>query len=186
VSLRLKTASLIGVAVLLLVAGLYAVLAKRNTDEALVLERNEVVRTLKRASSNIESEFQSLETLTLDWAVWDTAYDFVRFRDREFVRQNLTDSSLGLLGIDMIVLQDKKGRVIESRSRNPDGSGCASAQSNTLSPAACTERMNVCTWSRRHQLFPRVISVKPTALSPFAVPWMRRPSRGWATPRRQN
>ena len=66
--------------------------------------------------------FQSLETLTLDWAVWDTAYDFVRFGDREFVRQNLTDSSLGLLGIDMIVIQDKADRVIESRSRNADGS----------------------------------------------------------------
>jgi HD-GYP domain-containing protein (c-di-GMP phosphodiesterase class II)/sensor domain CHASE-containing protein len=142
VSLRLKTASLIGVAVLLLVAVLYAVLAKRNTDEALVLERNEVVRTLKRASSNIESEFQSLETLTLDWAVWDTAYDFVRFRDREFVRQNLTDSSLGLLGIDMIVLQDKKGRVIESRSRNPDGSFVPVAvDAKTL--------LNPTTWLRR-------------------------------------
>jgi putative nucleotidyltransferase with HDIG domain len=122
VSLRSKTATLIGVAVLLLVAVLYAVLAKRNTNEALVLERNEVVRILKRATSNIEAEFQSLETLTLDWAVWDTAYDFVRFRDREFVRQNLTDSSLGLLGIDMIVIQDKKGRILESRSRNADGS----------------------------------------------------------------
>jgi putative nucleotidyltransferase with HDIG domain len=142
VSLRLKTASLIGVAVLLLVAVLYAVLAKRNTDEALVLERNEVVRILKRASGNIESEFQSLETLTLDWAVWDTAYDFVRFRDREFVRQNLTDSSLGLLGIDLIVIQDKKGRIIESRSRNPDGSFVpAAVDAKTL--------LNPTTWLRK-------------------------------------
>lgn len=141
-SLRSKTASLIGVAVLLLVAVLYAVLAKRNTDEALVLERNEVVRILKRASSNVESEFQSLETLTLDWAVWDTAYDFVRFRDREFVRQNLTDSSLGLLGIDLIVIQDKKGRIIESRSRNPDGSFVpAAVDAKTL--------LNPTTWLRK-------------------------------------
>lgn len=36
-SLRLKTASLIGAAVLLLVAALYAVLAKRNTDHSLEL-----------------------------------------------------------------------------------------------------------------------------------------------------
>jgi HD-GYP domain-containing protein (c-di-GMP phosphodiesterase class II)/sensor domain CHASE-containing protein len=122
VSLRLKTASLIGAAVLLLVAGLYAVLAKRNADESLALERSEVVRILKRATGTIEAEYQSLETLTLDWAVWDTAYDFVRYRDREFVKQNLTDSSLGLLGIDMIVIQDKKGKIIESRSRNQDGS----------------------------------------------------------------
>ena len=78
-SLRFKTASLIGVAVLLLVSALYAVLAKRNTDESLVLERSEVARILKQATSTIESEYQSLETLTLDWAVWDTAYDFVRF-----------------------------------------------------------------------------------------------------------
>jgi putative nucleotidyltransferase with HDIG domain len=142
VSLRSKTASLIGVAVLLLVAVLYAVLAKRNTDEALLLERNEVVRILKRASSNVESEFQSLETLTLDWAVWDTAYDFVRFRDREFVRQNLTDSSLGLLGIDLIVIQDKKGRIIESRSRNPDGSFVpAAVDAKTL--------LNPTTWLRK-------------------------------------
>jgi sensor domain CHASE-containing protein len=142
VSLRSKTASLIGVAVLLLVAVLYAVLAKRNTDEALVLERNEVTRILKRASSNVESEFQSLETLTLDWAVWDTAYDFVRFRDREFVRQNLTDSSLGLLGIDLIVIQDKKDRIIESRSRNPDGSFVpAAVDAKTL--------LNPTTWLRK-------------------------------------
>jgi putative nucleotidyltransferase with HDIG domain len=142
VSLRLKTASLIGVAVLLLVAALFAVLAKRNTDEALVLERNEVIRILKRASSNIESEFQSLETLTLDWAVWDTAYDFVRFRDREFVRQNLTDSSLGLLGIDMIVIQENQGQVIESRSRNSDGSFVP----NGIDPGGL---LNPTTWLRR-------------------------------------
>jgi HD-GYP domain-containing protein (c-di-GMP phosphodiesterase class II)/sensor domain CHASE-containing protein len=142
VSLRLKTASLIGVAVLLLVSVLYAVLAKRNTDESLTLERSEVVRVLKRANSTIEAEFQSLETLTLDWAVWDTAYDFVRLRDREFVRQNLTDSSLGLLGIDMIVIQDKGGKIIESRSRNPDGSFVpASINSKTL--------LDTTTWLRR-------------------------------------
>ena len=121
-SLRLKTASLIGAAVLLLVAALYAVLANRNTDESLALERSEVVRILKRATSTIEAEYQSLETLTLDWAVWDTAYDFVLYRDREFVKQNLTDSSLGLLGIDMMVIQAGNGKIIESRSRNKDGS----------------------------------------------------------------
>jgi HD-GYP domain-containing protein (c-di-GMP phosphodiesterase class II)/sensor domain CHASE-containing protein len=122
VGLRLKTASLIGAAVLVLLAVLYAVLAKRNADESLVLERAEVVSVLKRATSTIEAEFAALETLTLDWAVWDTAYDFVRYRDSEFVRQNLTDSSLGVLGIDMIVIQDAKGRTLESRSRNADGS----------------------------------------------------------------
>jgi HD-GYP domain-containing protein (c-di-GMP phosphodiesterase class II)/sensor domain CHASE-containing protein len=142
VSLRLKTASLIGVAVLLLVAGLYAVLAKRNTDESLALERTEVVRILKRATSTIEAEYQSLETLTLDWAVWDTAYDFVRFRDREFVKQNLTDSSLGLLGIDLMVIQDLNGKIIESRSRNPNGSFVpASINSKTL--------LDPTTWLRR-------------------------------------
>jgi HD-GYP domain-containing protein (c-di-GMP phosphodiesterase class II)/sensor domain CHASE-containing protein len=142
VSLRLKTASLIGVAVLLLVSGLYALLAKRNTDESLGLERAEVGRILKRATSTIEAEFGSLETLSLDWAVWDTAYDFVRNRDREFVRQNLTDSSLGLLGIDLIVIQDKNGKIIESRSRNPDGSFVpATINSKTL--------LNPTTWLRR-------------------------------------
>ncbi len=141
-SLRLKTASLIGAAVLLLVAALYAVLAKRNTDESLALERTEVVRILKRATSTIEAEYQSLETLTLDWAVWDTAYDFVRFRDREFVKQNLTDSSLGLLGIDMMVIQDGDGKIIESRSRNADGS---------FVPAAINAQtlLNPTTWLRR-------------------------------------
>jgi sensor domain CHASE-containing protein len=142
VSLRLKTASLIGVAVLLLVALLYAVLAKRNTDESLALERNEVVRILKRATSTIEAEYQSLETLTLDWAVWDTAYDFVRFRDREFVKQNLTDSSLGLLGIDMMVIQANNGKIIESRTRNKDGSFVPAAiNAETL--------LNPTTWLRR-------------------------------------
>jgi sensor domain CHASE-containing protein len=141
-SLRLKTASLIGVAVLLLVSVLYAVLAKRNTDESLVLEQTEVQQILKRATSTIEAEFQSLETLTLDWAVWDTAYDFVRFRDREFVKQNLTDSSLGLLGIDMMVIQTKDRKVIESRTRNPDGSFVPSSiNSKTL--------LDPTTWLRR-------------------------------------
>ena len=141
-SLRLKTASLIGVAVLLLVSLLFAVLAKRNTDESLVLERSEVVRILKRATSTIEAEYQSLETLTLDWAVWDTAYDFVRFRDRDFIKQNLTDSSLGLLGIDMIVIQDSNGKIIESRTRNKDGS---------FIPAAINAKtlLNPTTWLRR-------------------------------------
>jgi HD-GYP domain-containing protein (c-di-GMP phosphodiesterase class II) len=142
VSLRLKTASLIGVAVLLLVAALYAVLAKRNTDESLALERTEVVRILKRATNTIEAEFQSLETLTLDWAVWDTAYDFVPSRDREFVKQNLTDSSLGLLGIDLMVIQARNGKIIESRTRNKDGSFIpAKIDAKTL--------LNPTTWLRR-------------------------------------
>jgi putative nucleotidyltransferase with HDIG domain len=117
--LRAKTALIVGGSILVLMLAVYALLAQQNTFETLQLERSEMSRNLVRASNAIKNELHQLETMTLDWAVWDEAYNYVRGRNEDFEDQNLGDTSLRILELDRLVLRSNTS-VLATRQRTED------------------------------------------------------------------
>jgi HD-GYP domain-containing protein (c-di-GMP phosphodiesterase class II) len=119
--LRAKTALTLGTCVIALVSVLYWVLGARNTAEFMQLEREDMQRNLKRAVNAIRADLDALETLTLDWAVWDAAHDFLLGRNPAFEDASLNPTALGLIRVERIVMQDNFGIMQAGRERTPVG-----------------------------------------------------------------
>jgi putative nucleotidyltransferase with HDIG domain len=117
--LRAKTALIIGGVITALMLVIYALLAQQNTFETLELEHAEMSRNLVRASNAISNELDQLETMTLDWAVWDEAFDYARGRSDTFEDQNLGNTSLRILELDRLVLRSNTN-VLTTRQRTED------------------------------------------------------------------
>jgi HD-GYP domain-containing protein (c-di-GMP phosphodiesterase class II)/sensor domain CHASE-containing protein len=118
--LRSKTALFVGLPVLVLVGLLYTVLSTRSSGEFLKLERTEMSRNLTRAVATIGTEMKALETLTLDWAVYDDAYDYVRGRNPGFEQRTLNENALRAVDLHGIAFQKLDGTPIASRQTLPE------------------------------------------------------------------
>ena len=120
--LRSKTALFVGLPVLILVGLLYFVLSNRSSAEFTRLEQAEMSRNLTRAVATIESEMSALETLTLDWAVYDDAYDFLRGINPGFEQKSLNESALRVVDLYGIAFQRPDGSPFISRHLQADTS----------------------------------------------------------------
>ena len=117
--LRIKTVLALSLCVTALVAFLYSLLGARTTTEFSRLEREDIQRNLQRIVNAIRADLDALETITLDWAVWDDAYTYLRTPNQEFEDSNLNTTSLGLIRLEKIILQDNFDRLVAGRERTP-------------------------------------------------------------------
>ena len=93
----------------------YVLLGQRTIGAALELEAKDLSRNLTRAKNAVISELRQLETTTLDWAVFDEAYEFVLGTNPRFAERNLT-ANLGILNLEYFVIE-KRDRILLTRQR---------------------------------------------------------------------
>jgi PAS domain S-box-containing protein len=117
-SLRGKTLFILLAVVLGLVGGLYAlarVVLLRGFEN---IEEDFARQNLDRASSALSNELATLDRTTTDYSSWDHTYKFMRGEDPKYVKSDLLPMSLGQLRLNFVVLLDKSGRKVFSRSYN--------------------------------------------------------------------
>lgn len=111
--------------ILVIVAGLSASLVAIQSiaikrvlaNSFATLEQRQGERSLEQALSAIEADLNQLAISAHDYAIWDTAFDFVASRDRKFIDSNLTAETLGNLRVDFVWMIDKAGHEIVSMQR---------------------------------------------------------------------
>ncbi|NAW61118.1 EAL domain-containing protein [Vibrio sp. V31_P5A7T61] len=84
------------------------------------LENMEVRRASTQASSVIESIIKSQEEASYDWAHWDETYLFLIDKDTVYVERNLTQESLDILGVDIMVFLKPMGTLSLAYGRFSD------------------------------------------------------------------
>lgn len=120
-SLRLKTILTLGGIIALSLALIAWILAGRNQLEFNQLERRDIERDLNRAVNAVRAELGALETTTLDWAVWDDAYGYLKKKNREFEQSVLNSTALGVIDIEYLLLFDNQNNLVEGLQRTPVG-----------------------------------------------------------------
>lgn len=115
-SIRTKSLTILVITALLLLIGLYAItelLLNRNTraEEADMSTRN-----IQRALDALDSKKATMKALTIDWAFWDDAYDFIGNSNKKFIERNLDHIAIANLGINLIMFIDNEGRLIYSEA----------------------------------------------------------------------
>ncbi|MEQ1821221.1 MAG: EAL domain-containing protein [Fimbriimonadaceae bacterium] len=76
------------------------------------LERRDVSKNVARASDAIGQKVAELHGKTLDWAIWDDTYQFMKDKNKAYIDSNLSVVNLKL---DAILYIDSQGKVFYSR-----------------------------------------------------------------------
>jgi len=80
----------------------------------LEIEKKYVLEQFQRSEKIINEDLESLETLVLDWAVWDDTYAFIKNEDPAFIDSNIVPSTFSTANVSFISLFDKNKNQIYS------------------------------------------------------------------------
>ena len=81
-------------------------------------ERLQIERDTRRADALLQAETANLGRLTLNWAVWDDAYAYVKAPSRAFEDSNFVPGSFESMRVNLMMFTDLSGRVITARGRD--------------------------------------------------------------------
>lgn len=77
----------------------------------LKIEQSQVKENVLRSSVAWSEEVGYLYSLVEDWAPWDELYSFVDHPEEPFVENNLTDSAMSNLHLNVVLITDREGKV---------------------------------------------------------------------------
>lgn len=119
-SVRLKIISIIVLTLLVFGVTLYVVGSQiliRNYEE---IEREGVIRNLDRVSDAVINVSNQLEVKISDWATWDDTYEFIKDKNKAYIKSNLTIVALENLEIQGMLFYDTKGKLVYSNFLDTD------------------------------------------------------------------
>jgi len=114
--LRLKTLLIVGATMACLIGGLYAISRVIVLESFSQLEVEDVEQDVERALSALSDSIARLESTAGDWGAWDETWLFVQGANPEYVEDNLQDSTLSNLGLNVMVFVDTAGSVVHSKA----------------------------------------------------------------------
>ncbi|NTW28277.1 MAG: EAL domain-containing protein [Coriobacteriia bacterium] len=120
--IRLRTVALLALATLVVWGGLSFVTILYTENSAAQVDRLEVTKALHRAAVAVDYQANELETISGDWAIWDDTYRFVKDQNVAYIKANLSDGALQILGVDFMVFTDRSGQIVYSKAIDPDTS----------------------------------------------------------------
>lgn len=125
-----KAAIVNGAGLLTLLALVATLSVTRVMDGFRALERKFAQRNAVRLREAIAEAHTQLDVKAADWAAWDDTYQFIADHNQDYANSNLTNSSIGMLGLCGIVFLDAQGQVVMSR-----GHHASDADRSTVVPA---------------------------------------------------
>jgi PAS domain S-box-containing protein len=114
-SLRRKTLLIIGITMLGLVGGLFAlsrIVLMRGFSR---LEEGFAGRDISRASSALTNELNTLDQTTSEYATWDLTYEYAKGQRPSYVKTEFPAPTFQELKISFVVIFDAHGRKLFSR-----------------------------------------------------------------------
>lgn len=129
-TLRKKTALIIGLMFACLVLILYAILWTFLLREFARDDARHAQHGAEQALAVLSDNITNLETTTRDWAAWDDTYVFVQDGNPAYVQSNLSDTTFTTLRLNLMLFVRSSGEIVgggafdledESRVPLPEG-----------------------------------------------------------------
>ena len=121
--MKLTSKYFLGVALssIALVTGIAAVTIRNLIilPNFVTLERQNAEKNVLRCLDSINREAEHMFDLAGDWALWDDTYKFLEDKNPEYVKSNLVWDSLHAIGLDILYICDREGRVIWGEAHDP-------------------------------------------------------------------
>lgn len=74
----------------------------------------------QRATELLSSQVDQLNLKLADWAQWDDSYEYIQDENTEFVKSNVNNEALKILGIESVIFVNAEGRTVLSLSIDPE------------------------------------------------------------------
>jgi sensor domain CHASE-containing protein len=115
VSIRLKVIALIGAIFVILVWAQVLVERRVVMPSFAQLERADAQTAMRRITYALDRTLTELAIAATDWGNWADTYGFVEDHNPAFVAANVTDLALRQLNVNMLLIVDRDGRLVQSR-----------------------------------------------------------------------
>ena len=110
--IQTKTLAIILSSFLILALLLSFALNKIVTESYVQLEKNDVHGDLQRTLNLIKIEQDNLSLLTVDWAIWDDTYEFIKNPNKKYIESNLVESTFTESKLSIIAYVNRAGKII--------------------------------------------------------------------------
>ncbi len=115
-TLRTRTRLIIAIALIGLLAGLYAATSTIVLNGFAELEQANTRQNVERVLDALDNELASLNSKAGDWANWDDSYNFVQDRNSSFASSNLGIKSFVELQVNLILFVDSSGETVFAKA----------------------------------------------------------------------
>lgn len=119
-TLRQKTLLLIGLTLAGLIGVLYASLSLIFLVSFAQIEERNAQRNIRRVQQAIFGELESLKAITADYAEWDDTYVFVEDANKEYIEENLLDSTFEGLKLNLFLFFNTEDQLVFGRGFSLD------------------------------------------------------------------
>ncbi len=113
--LRTKILLIFGLSSLSLLIIIFILTEKIMIKETKRIERNITQEITAHALKDFHESLQKLEILSIDWAYWDDAYNFVQNGNKDFIISNMTDTTFSDNQINLLVFFNAQGRLVKGK-----------------------------------------------------------------------
>ena len=111
-SIRTRFIGIMAVMLILTTGMVYLILHTVMQDKINILEDKYIIENVERTKKEIFKEIEVLDTIVMDWAVWDNSYQFMIDKNPEYIKANLLEDTLNNLKINIMLFIDNKGNLV--------------------------------------------------------------------------
>lgn len=111
-SIRTRFIGIMAVMLILTAGMVYLILHTVMQDKINILEDKYIIENVERTKKEIFKEIEVLDTIVMDWAVWDNSYQFMIDKNPEYIKANLSEDTLNNLKINIMLFIDNKGNLL--------------------------------------------------------------------------
>lgn len=105
----------------LAVIGIVSFVVLNVTDKSYFeIEERQFQDELSSLNEIVKDEFDDLDYILNDWAVWDATYNFVQGNDKNYLEENLQQDIFSDLDLEYIYILDNKDRPLYGNRYNHD------------------------------------------------------------------
>ena len=92
---------------------------KGISDQAFSnLEERQMSQSASRVSSQLDDNLTNIENSTKDWGIWTEAYRYIQGNNPDFIRNQVSSSTLSNLDLDVLILLNNKKEVVYQMGRD--------------------------------------------------------------------
>ena len=114
-SIRLKIILIILLIISIIIGFFYFISQKVILESFISLEKDQIETNLKRVDFSFQNAISELNVKLGDWAVWDDSYNFIKDKNEEFIKSNLTNVAFTTLKINTMFFVNKEDEIIFSK-----------------------------------------------------------------------
>ncbi len=107
-----QTRSIFCVSIITLISVFYAASSNILARSLAKVEKQDTRQTVAGVVGLFSQNIEDFSNRTGDWSAWDDTYNFIQNGNQQYIKSNLTNEQIALLGVNLILYIDSNSKVV--------------------------------------------------------------------------